>query len=88
MFSYRQLIIALGFTLSTGLALAEMPDREELEAALEACASSLEADSDGRPDMSAMESCMSAKGFSRPSGPPGHGEHGSRPGNPPSGRGE
>jgi hypothetical protein len=48
-----------------------MPDRAEIESALEACMSSLEADSNGRPDPSAMDSCMSAKGFSKPSGPPG-----------------
>ena len=46
------------------------PDRAALEAALQSCASSLSSDSNGRPDPQAMDSCMSAKGFSRPSGPP------------------
>jgi hypothetical protein len=50
-----------------------MPDKAELEAALEACFSSLEAE--GSNDQSAMESCMSAKGFTRPSGRgPGNGQ--------------
>lgn len=41
-----------------------------LEAALQACASSIAKDGQGRPDMAAMDSCMQAKGFSRPAGPP------------------
>ncbi len=41
-----------------------------LEAALQACASSIAKDGQGRPDMVAMDSCMQAKGFSRPDGPP------------------
>jgi hypothetical protein len=81
--TYRLLILALGITLIVSQAIAEapdgdatMPDPEELKAALEECAASVDSGSDGRPDHSAMESCMSAKGFTRPSGPPGHGPHG------------
>ena len=54
------------------------PDKSALEAALAACASSAAKDSSGRPEMSAMDGCMSAKGFSKPTGTP-HGQ-----GNPPS----
>jgi hypothetical protein len=61
---------------------SSMPDRAELEAALEECFSSLEADSDGRPDRSAIDSCMSAKGFSKPSGR-GPGGEGDDRGDPP-----
>ncbi|MFZ2160900.1 MAG: hypothetical protein WAW02_01665 [Sideroxyarcus sp.] len=65
--------------LALGSALAEssssdtsttMPDKAELEAALSACASSAGNDSKGQPDMQAMDSCMTKKGFTRPSGPP------------------
>jgi hypothetical protein len=69
-------IFALGATLIANQAIAEnseanssMPDRAELEAALEECFSSLETENNGRPDHSAIDSCMSAKGFSRPSAP-------------------
>jgi hypothetical protein len=61
-----------------------MPDPEALKAALEECAASLDSSSDGKPDHSAMESCMSAKGFTKPSGGPGRdGPQGDGPGAPP-----
>jgi hypothetical protein len=47
-----------------------MPDKSALEAALAACASSAGKDSSGQPDMQAMDSCMTKKGFTKPSGPP------------------
>ncbi|MGD9172052.1 MAG: hypothetical protein PVI97_18695 [Candidatus Thiodiazotropha sp.] len=82
--------LALGATLFVNQAIAEnsdsnssMPDRAELEAALEECFSSLEAEDNARPDRSAIDSCMSAKGFTRPSAPPGRGERGIGQGNPP-----
>jgi hypothetical protein len=79
--------VVLGASIVSFQANAEMPDRAELEAALDECASSLGVDDNGRPDVSAMDSCMSAKGYSRPSGPPGHGEAGGH-GHPPPVRGE
>jgi hypothetical protein len=63
----------------------QMPDRAEIEAALEECFSSLQSDSNGRPDHSAIDSCMSEKGYSKPSGPPG-GMRGGERGAPPSDR--
>ncbi|MES9992402.1 MAG: hypothetical protein ABW098_10645 [Candidatus Thiodiazotropha sp.] len=88
--SCRQLLIALGLTLASTQLYAEtpdsnttMPDRAELEAALKECAASIDTDSSGRPDHSAMDSCMTAKGFSKPSAPPGHGGPGGSGGYPP-----
>lgn len=90
MLPYARLLIC---TLSLGLATTTlaappkaenaMPDRAALEAALDECVASLNADSSGRPDHSAMDSCMSAKGFTRPAGPPGHGPGDGAHGNPP-----
>jgi hypothetical protein len=56
-----------------------MPDRDELESAMKECESSLSNENNSMPDPSAMESCMSAKGFTPPSGghrnpPPRHRE--------------
>jgi hypothetical protein len=49
-------------------------DKAALEVALKACVSSVGKDSNGRPDMRAMEACMTKNGFSRPNGsPPGQG---------------
>jgi hypothetical protein len=62
---------------------SNMPDREALEAALSECAATLEEQSSGRPDPDAMDSCMTEKGFSRPSAPPGHHGHGEGAGYPP-----
>lgn len=53
-----------------------MPDREELEAAMQACAASLDSDGNGRPEPTAMEECMTAKGFTKPSGERGPGSNG------------
>lgn len=50
----------------------------EFEAAIQACSNSVAKDSRGGPDRTAMDSCMSAKGFTRPAGPP-PGEHGQPP---------
>jgi hypothetical protein len=93
--SYRLILFACAVAFTAGELLAEppgggagMPGRADIEAALQACASSIESDSDGRPDMSAMESCMSAKGYSRPGGPHGPGESGGGHGNPPPAQGE
>lgn len=41
-----------------------------VEAALSACASSLQKNASSQPDPAAMDTCMQAKGFTRPSGPP------------------
>jgi hypothetical protein len=82
----RLLVLALSAALMTNQAIAEnmdghssMPDKAELEAALEECFSSLEAGNDGRPDPEAMDSCMSEKGFSKPSGRGPGGGHGNPP---------
>jgi len=42
------------------------PKNAALEAALSSCAASVAKDSSGRPNMSAMDACMTAKGFSKP----------------------
>lgn len=77
-------VCVLACCLPMGNALAETasstaPDKTALEAALSACASSVSADSSGRPDMKSMESCMTAKGFSRPGGSPPDGGQGNPP---------
>jgi hypothetical protein len=79
---------ALAFTLlaSLGLAYADNapppgggPGKNAaLDAALKECSASITKDSNGRPDMSAMDVCMKAKGFEKPSqspagGPPPNG---------------
>ncbi|MBU1426453.1 MAG: hypothetical protein KKH12_09600 [Gammaproteobacteria bacterium] len=46
------------------------PDKSTLEAALSACASSVAKDSNGYADQTAMDSCMTKKGFTRPGAPP------------------
>lgn len=62
----------------------QLPDREQHRAAFEACLqeNGLALPQPGqRPseeDRSKIESCMTAKGFSRPPGPP-HGQRGFRP---------
>jgi hypothetical protein len=43
-----------------------------VKAALEACASTVQKDANGRPNHEAMRACMQAKGFN----PPEHHEHG------------
>ena len=55
------------------------PDKAALEAAMQACAASVAIGADGKPNMQAMEACMSAKGFTRPSGPPSDGGRGGPP---------
>lgn len=57
-------------TSSTSDSETTAPDNSALEAALSACAASATQDSGGHPDQAAMDSCMTGKGFSRPSGPP------------------
>ena len=77
-------LLACSSSMSVALADSDnsMPARDEIEAALEECAASLQMDGDERPDHDAMDSCMSGKGFSRPSGPPpgGGGPGGRAPG--------
>jgi hypothetical protein len=70
--------------LSTGKANSNesMPDRSELEAALQECAASSGAVGDGLPDESAMDECMSAKGFTKPSGQRGPDHNDMRDGSP------
>lgn len=53
-----------------------------LEAALKACAAQVGVDTTGRPDRAAFDTCMKAKGFEKPSGPP-PGERGGPKGPPP-----
>jgi len=59
-----------------------MPDKVALDTALNACASLAGKDSGGQPDMQAMDSCMTKKGFTRPSGPPPGGQGGTPPAKP------
>ncbi|MES9969587.1 MAG: hypothetical protein ABW092_06100 [Candidatus Thiodiazotropha sp.] len=81
--SIYRLIIGIALCSATNFLYADgpngetgMPDRAELEAAMEACIASLESDGSGRPEPSAMNECMTAKGFSRPSGQRGQGADG------------
>ena len=64
-------------TTSSGTSDA-MPDKAALDKAMMECATSATKDSSGRPDMKAMDACMSAKGFTKPSGAPS-----GRPSGPP-----
>jgi hypothetical protein len=41
-----------------------------LDAAIQACSASVAKDAGGHPDRTAMDACMAAKGFTKPSGPP------------------
>lgn len=41
-----------------------------MEAAMQACAASAGKDASGGPDRTAMDTCMQAKGFTRPTGAP------------------
>lgn len=45
-----------------------MQKNPQIEAALQSCASSTSKDSQGRPDRTAFEACMTAKGFKKPEG--------------------
>ena len=74
---------AMTLILSSGLAFADSssnnapPDKAELEAALKECSASSNGDQD------AMDSCMTNKGFTKPSGPPPDGQNGDAPPGPP-----
>lgn len=53
------------------------PHNAQIEQALKECADSVAKDSSGKPDRTAFDSCMSAKGFQKPQGPrPGSGGQG------------
>lgn len=57
-----------------------MQKNPQIEAALKECASSVSKDSQGRPDRTAFEACMTAKGFKKPEGRglgAPHGQHNS-----------
>ena len=41
-----------------------------LDTAIQACAASVAKDAGGHPDHTAMDACMTAKGFTKPSGAP------------------
>ncbi len=60
---------------------ADMPSHEEMRAAMDSCVSTASKDSQGRPVMSEVDACLSAKGFEKPSGKPPHerGERGAPP---------
>ena len=42
-----------------------------LDTAMKACASTVAKDASGRPDRTALDTCMTAKGFTKPAMPPG-----------------
>ncbi|AJQ93419.1 hypothetical protein [Gynuella sunshinyii] len=77
----KTVIGAMTLILSSGMSLADRtstsPDREEIEAAIKECSASADGDRD------AMDSCMSAKGYSKPSGPPPGQQNSETPPNPP-----
>jgi hypothetical protein len=84
MFKFSSYLIVLMLSVHAAQVNAEsMPDRDALESAMKECESSLSSSNNGRPDHSAMEECMSAKGFTRPSGGRGPGSEEGGPGNPP-----
>lgn len=72
--SVAALMFALSFAsvpaVAESIPSGSPPDRAALEAALRACEASLSKETDGRPNPQAMDSCMSAKGFIRPTGGP------------------
>ena len=74
-------IPALAASTSTGNA-SQAGGNAAIEVALKACASQVSADSSGKPDRTAFDACMKAKGFEKPSGPP-PGERGGPKGPPP-----
>jgi hypothetical protein len=72
-----KIIAIVIFTLCTGNVLAQSspPQRgtpppvgknPAIDAALSQCAASVTKDANGRPDRTAMDACMSAKGFKKP----------------------
>ncbi|MGD8913843.1 MAG: hypothetical protein PVI97_02090 [Candidatus Thiodiazotropha sp.] len=84
MFKFSSYLIVLMLSIHAAQVNAEMPDKDALESAMKECESSLSSSNNGMADPSDMEECMSAKGFTRPSG--GRGGPGSEeggPGNPP-----
>ena len=75
------IIGAMSLILSSGMAWADtssMPSKDEIESALKECSSS------ANGDQEAMDSCMSAKGYTKPSGPPPGDQNGGTPPSPPS----
>lgn len=65
---------ALGLAYATSSSAQNGPQpggkNAALDAAIQACSASVAKDSSGRPDHTAMDACMTAKGFTKPSGPP------------------
>lgn len=74
------LLYGLGFSVQTVAAAQSNASttggNSALEAALQACAAQVKADASGRPDRNAFDSCMRAKGFEKPAGPPPGGKDG------------
>ena len=77
----KKTALALSLLATLGLAQADNGpppgggpgNNPALDAALKDCAASASKGSDGRPDFSAMETCMKAKGFEKPAKPPAGG---------------
>ncbi len=62
--------LIVGFLFASS-AHADAPPEDgnpAFEAALESCASTVSKESNGRPDQTAMTTCLTAKGFAKPSG--------------------
>ena len=72
-------LISALFLAYTTLSAADMPSREEIDAALKECFESVSTDSSGKPDRDAVDACMSEKGYTKPSGGPGENQDGERP---------
>jgi hypothetical protein len=66
-----------GLSIGSALAQSSAPPspgkNPGVDAALAACAASSAKDTSGKPNPNAMDACMTAKGFSKPSSRPGNG---------------
>ena len=77
----KQFALALTLLATLGLAQADNGpppgggpgNNPALDAALKECAASSSRGSDGRPDFTALDACMKAKGFEKPAKPPAGG---------------
>ena len=66
-------VAALGLACAASSSAQNAPPSGKnatLDAAIQACSASVAKDAGGRPDRTAMDACMTAKGFTKPSGPP------------------
>ncbi len=53
------------FLAYASLGAEQIPDKEEIDAALKACFESVATDDNGKPDRDAVDACMSEKGYTK-----------------------